>query len=230
MIRRLRNPCLALMLAGVVGCDPPYLSDTYATSTPTPRSFDAGELTRKPVMVLAFLTPANLQGFGPVLSHALSGALTQVSPPIRATPTDETINRLTDNGLAMEYAELRTGFARSGILDHHRLSRIGLKLGSQYVLLPGLAQFEESIIDKFEAVGIKLLRNRVTTLRLWLQLWDSQTGHIVWESSGEVTTATVFLSAKQTVALEQTAKRLLVRMIQDGLIESKPETQIISDH
>ena len=122
MIRRLRNPCLALMLAGVVGCDPPYLSDTYATSTP--RSFDAGELTRKPVMVLAFLTPANLQGFGPVLSHALSGALTQVSPPIRATPTDETINRLTDNGLAMEYAELRTGFARSGILDHHRLSRI----------------------------------------------------------------------------------------------------------
>jgi hypothetical protein len=152
-------------------------------------------------MVLAFLTPANLQGFGPVLSHALSGALTQVSPPIRATPTDETINRLTDNGLAMEYAELRTGFARSGILDHHRLSRIGLKLGSQYVLLPGLAQFEESIIDKFEAVGIKLLRNRVTTLRLWLQLWDSQTGHIVWESSGEVTTATVFLSAKQTVAL-----------------------------
>ena len=105
-----------------------------------------------------------------------------------------------------------------------------MKLGSQYVLLPGLAQFEESIIDKFEAVGIKLLRNRVTTLRLWLQLWDSQTGHIVWESSGEVTTATVFLSAKQTVALEQTAKRLLVRMIQDGLIESKPETQIISDH
>ena len=83
-------------------------------------------------------------------------------------------------------------------------------------MLPGLAQFDAEILDKFEAAGIKLLRNRVTTLRLWLQLWDSQTGHIVWESSGEVTTATVFLSPKQTVALEQTAKKLLVRMIQDG--------------
>ena len=105
------------------------------------------------------------------------------------------------------------------MLDRQRLRRIGSGLGSRYVLLPGLAQFDEEILDKFEAAGIKLLRNRVTTLRLWLQLWDSQTGHIVWESSGEVTTATVFLSPKQTVALEQTAKKLLVRMIQDGLLE-----------
>ncbi len=51
----------------------------------------------------------------------------------------------------------------------------------------------------------------------------------VWESSGEVTAATVFLSPKQTVALEQIAKKLLVRMIQDGLLESKTETQIILD-
>jgi hypothetical protein len=70
----------------------------------------------------------------------------------------------------------------------------------------------------------------VTTLRLWLQLWDSQTGHIVWESSGEVTVVTAFLSPKQTVALEQITKKLLVRMLQDGLIESKTETQLIQDH
>jgi hypothetical protein len=116
------------------------------------------------------------------------------------------------------------------MLDRQRLRRIGFGLGSRYVLLPGLAQFDETIIDKYEAAGVKLLRNRVTTLRLWLQLWDSQTGHIVWESSGEITTATVFLSPKQTVALEQVAKKLLVRMIQDGLLESKTETHVIVDH
>jgi hypothetical protein len=116
------------------------------------------------------------------------------------------------------------------MLDRQRLRRIGSGLGSQYVLLPGLAQFDEEILDKYEAAGLKLLRNRVTTLRLWLQLWDSQTGHIVWESSGEATTATVFLSAKQTVALEQITKKLLVRMIQDGLLESKTETRLIQDH
>ena len=64
--------------------------------------------------------------------------------------------------------------------------------GRQYVMLPGLAQLDETVIDKFEAAGLKLLRNRVTTLRMWLQLWDAQSGHILWESAGEVTVSTVF--------------------------------------
>jgi hypothetical protein len=217
------------MLLLLAGCGPPYLAETYATSTPKPASFDASELTRMPVAVLAFVAPGNLQGFGPNLSFALSGALAEVNPPIREIPTDEVLNRLTDQGLTTDYADLRAGFARDGTLNRQHLRRIGSGLGSRYVLLPGIAQFDETIIDKFEAGGIKLLRNRVTTLRLWLQLWDTQTGHIVWESSGEVTVASVFFSPKRTVALEQIARRLLVRMLQAGLLESKPETQIISD-
>ena len=224
MLHVIRRAILAFMTVVLASCGPPYHSDTYATSTPKPPSLDASELARTPVVALAFITPGNLQGFSPTLSHALSGALTEVNPPIREIPTDETLNRLTDLGLAAEYSDLRAGFARNGMLDRQRLRRIGSGLGSRYVLLPGVAQFDEEILDKFEAAGIKLLRNRVTTLRLWLQLWDSQTGHIVWESSGEVTTATVFLSPKQTVALEQTAKKLLVHMIQNGLIESKTES------
>ena len=217
----------AAMLLG--GCGPPYLSDTYATSTPKPTSMD----TRSGPYAgggAGFMAPATLQGLSPALSHALSGALAEVRPPIREISTLETVNRLTDKGLATEYADLRAGFARNGLLDRQQLRRIGLGLGSQYVLLPGLAQFGEEILDKFEAAGIKLIRNRVTTLRLWLQLWDSQTGHIVWESSGEATTASVFLSPTQTVALEEIARKLLVRMIQDGLLESKTETKSIADH
>jgi len=219
---------IVIMLLG--GCGPPYLSDTYATSTAKPPSLDTRDLGRTPVVVLAFVAPVSLQGLSPTLSHALSGALAEVAPPIREISTRETLNRLTDKGLAMEYADLRAGFTRNGMLDRQQLRRIGSGLGSQYVLLPGLAQFEEEILDKFEAAGIKLVRNRVTTLRLWLQLWDSQTGHIVWESSGEATTATVFLSPKQTVALEQITKELLVHMIQDGLLDSKLETKTIVDH
>ena len=230
MLGRIARVLLATVVMLLVGCGPPYLSDTYATSTPKPASFDTSDLSRVPVAVLAFVAPGNLQGLGPTLSHALSGALAEVTPPIREIPTDQTLNQLTDKGLATEYADMRAGFARNGMLDRQRLRRIGLGLGSRYVLLPGVAEFNEEILDKYEAAGIKLLRNRVTTLRLWLQLWDSQTGHIVWESSGEVTVAAVFLSPKQTVALEQITKKLLVRMIQDGLLESKPETELILDH
>ena len=214
----------AMLLAG---CGPPYLADTHATSTPKPASLDTKDLARTPVVVLAFMAPAALQGLSPTMSHALSGALSEVRPPIREIPTRETLNRLTDKGLATEYADMRAGFARNGMLDRQQLRRLGSGLGSHYVLLPGLAQFGEETLDKFEAAGIKLVRNRVTTLRLWLQLWDTQTGHMVWESSGEGTTSAVFLSPKQTVALEEIARKLLVRMIQDGLLDSKTETKSI---
>lgn len=207
----------AILLAG---CGPPYLADTYATSTPKPASLDPKDLARTPVVVLAFMAPATLH-------VTRAQRLAEVRPPIREIPTRETLNRLTDKGLATEYADMRAGFVRNGMLDRQQLRRLGSGLGSHYVLLPGLAQFGEETLDKFEAAGIKLVRNRVTTLRLWLQLWDTQTGHMVWESSGEGTTASVFLSPAQTVTLEQIARKLLVRMIQDGLLDSKTETKSI---
>jgi hypothetical protein len=91
------------------------------------------------------------------------------------------------------------------------------------VLLPGLAQFDQTVIDRFEAAGVKLLRNRVTTLRLWLQLWNVQPGHGRWESAGEVTVATELLSPKQTVPLEEIFEKLLLHMIQDGLPRQGPK-------
>jgi len=207
------------------GCSPVYLSNTYTTSAPRAASFDAGALAGEPVATLGLVAPANLQGFSPTVSLALATALAEVSPPIREISTIETVNRLTDQGLAAEYADLLSGFARNGILDRQRLRRIGSGLGARYVMLPGLAQLDETVIDKFEAAGLKLLRNRVTTLRLWLQLWHVQSGHIVWQSAGEVTVSTVFLSPKQAVPLEETVQKLLFNMIQDGLLRGKTKTE-----
>ncbi len=207
------------------GCSPVYLSNTYTTSAPRPASFDVGALAVEPVATLGLVAPANLQGFSPTVSLALDTALAEVSPPIREISTIETVNRLTDQGLAAEYADLLSGFARNGILDRQRLRRIGSGLGARYVMLPGLAQLDETVIDKFEAAGLKLLRNRVTRLRLWLQLWHVQSGHIVWQSAGEVTVSTVFLSPKQAVPLEETVQKLLFNMIQDGLLRGKTKTE-----
>jgi len=210
------------------GCGPVYLSDTHATSTRA-ESFNAGALASEPVATLGVVAPASLQGLSPTLSLALAAALEGASPPIREIPTFETVNRLTDQGLAAEYADLLTRYTRNGVLERQRLRRIGSGLGVRYVLLPGLAQLDETIIDKFEAAGLKLLRNRVSTLRLWLQLWNAQTGHIVWESAGEITVSTVLLSPSRAVPLEETIQKLLFSMIQDGLLRGKTKTEYYFD-
>ena len=230
MTRRIGGTVLAFtatLLAA--GCGPVYLSDTYATSTLRPEFFNVGALVGEPVAILGVVAPASLRGLSLTLSLALAAALAEVSPPIRVIPTFETVNRLADQGLAAEYGDLLTGFARNGVLDRRRLHRVGSGLGSRYVLLPGLAQLDETILDRFEAAGLKLLRNRVTALRLWLQLWDAQTGHIVWESAGEITVSTVFLNPIQTVPLEETIQKLLYNMIQDGLLRGETKTEYYSD-
>jgi hypothetical protein len=182
LTRRVGGAILACSAVLLAGCAPAYMGDTHTTSTPRPQSFDIAELARGPVATLGLLTPAGLQGFSHSLSHALILALSDASPPVRGIPSHETVNVLNEQGLAAEYADLISGFVRSGILERARLQRIGSALGPRYVLLPGLAEFNQVLLDKFEAFGVKLVKNWVTTLRLWLQLWDTQTGQIL--SSG----------------------------------------------
>ena len=212
---------LAFSAALLASCTPLYMWDTHTTSTPRPRSFDVTELAREPVATLGLVPPAGLQGFSPSLSHALFTAVSEASPSIRGISTQETLNVLNTQGLAAEYADLISGYGRSGILERERLQRIGSALGSRYVLLPGLAEFNQVLVDKFEALGIKLVTNRVITLRLWLQLWDAQTGQILWESAGEVTVASELLLPQRTVPLDEIAQKLWLRMIQDDLLEGK---------
>jgi hypothetical protein len=183
------------------------------------QSFDVGELRREPVAALGLLAPAGLQGFNPSLSHALVAALAEASPPIRGISTREMLNALNEKGLAAEYTDLIPGFARSGILERERLQRIGSALGSRYMLLPGLAEYNQVIIDRLALSRWKLIQSRFVALRL--QLWDTQTGRVLWESAGEVTVATELLRPVRTVPLDEIAQKLCLRMIQDNLLEAK---------
>jgi hypothetical protein len=203
----------------LMGCTPLYTWDINTTSTARPPSFDIGELSRQPVATASLVAPGALQGLSTSLSHALVAALVSASPPLRAIPAREIANALNDQGLTSEYAELLSGFARTGIMERERLQRIGSALGFRYVLLPGLAQLDHAILDRFEIAGVKVIRTRVTVLRVWLQLWDARTGHILWESAGEVATASEVLRHDRLVPVDEIARKLWRRMIQHDLLE-----------
>jgi hypothetical protein len=229
LTRHISGAILALWTALFAGCVPVYLWETHTTSTPRPQAFDVAVLAREPVATLGPLTPAGLQGFNPFLSRGLVAAISEVSPPIRGIPIHETVNVVNGQGLAAEYADLISGFVRSGILERERLQRIGSALGSRYVLLPGLADFNQVVIDKFEIAGIKMVRNRVITLRLWLQLWDTQTGEIVWESAGEATVASQLLLPQRMVPLDEIGQKLWLRMVQDNLLTGETQARFFNN-
>jgi len=222
-------PIIALTAALLAGCSPIYIWDISTNSTSRPPSFDVGELSRESVATVGLVASAGLSGYSTSMSHALVAALAEVSPPIRAIAAHEVANALNDQGLATEYAELLSGFAKSGIMDRERLSRIGLALGFRYLMLPGLAQFDHAILDRFEIAGVKVIRTRATVLRVWLQLWDTRTGHIVWESAGEVATASEVLRHDRIVPLDEMAQKVWRRMIQHDLLEGRTGSRSLLD-
>ena len=204
-------------------CAPLSMSDMHVEATPKPQYFDTGER----VAALSLIAPASLQQFAPLLSNALITAVGRTHPPIRALSFRESGNLVNDRDLAADYGDLVSGFVNFGILERERLRRIGAALGSRYVLLPGVAEFDQTIIDRFETIGLKVLRARVTTLRLWLQLWDTRTGHNLWESTGEVTVVAQLLRVKETAPLDAIAQSLWLRMIQDDLLGGHTDSQIL---
>jgi hypothetical protein len=221
---------ILLAAALLVGCGTPlHTWDVHTAATPRLTPFDRAALERETVAVLGLAAPAALQGFGPSVGHALTGVLSQASPPIRAIPAYQTLSRLNEQGLAAQYGDLVAGFARSGILERDLLQRIGVRLGASYVLQPGLAEFGQIVGDKFEVAGWKLLKTRLTTLRLWLQLWDARTGQLLWESSGEVTVAAQLLTQDAAVSLEDIAQRLWSSMIQDDLLGGATRSRFLLD-
>jgi hypothetical protein len=222
MTRAFGAAILALSTVLLAGCASPlYVWDTHTSSTPRSPSLEVAELRRQPVAILGLVAPAALQGFSASLSHALARTLPEVSPPLHGIVPTEVVNVVNAQGLAAEYSDLVAGFGRGGILERERLQRLGSALGCRYVLLPGLAAFDHALFDKFEFAGIKLIRTRVLVLRLWLQLWDARTGHLVWEAAGEATVTSQLVDTRRIIPLDEVAEKVWLRMVQDGLLAGR---------
>ncbi|HEY7254925.1 MAG TPA: hypothetical protein VIG37_30865 [Methylomirabilota bacterium] len=217
---------LASAAALAAGCGGPlHLADDHVTSAARIKALDIRALTCEPVTTFGVVAPGGIQGLTPTIAHALTTSLSRTKPPVRVVPMPETLSRLADNGLAGEYGDLLAGFARAGMLEGDRLKRIGGALGSRYVLQPGLAEFSQSLFDKFEFWGIKIVRTRIATLRLWLQIWEAPTGHLLWERTGELTTSVPVFQQDTTMSLDDMAQKLWALMLETDLFDGLPLSQ-----
>ncbi|WP_173043977.1 hypothetical protein [Nitrospira sp. KM1] len=209
------------MLVILAGCTPFHLSDMYSVSTPKPAYPTTAVLAEELLGTFSTVAPAALQGYGPVISHALSEALRSSAPPFHEIPPIVTINQINAKGLFSDYGEMMAGLSRTGMFDRRLLDRVGTALGSKYMLQSGLADFKEAIGDRFMFAGWRLVKTRATTLRLWLRLWDVRTGEILWEATGEATVTSELIQDTPTIPVHEIARRLWSRILQEHLIGDK---------
>jgi hypothetical protein len=178
---------LCLFLSGCPGSV--YLWEVRTESTARPPSFNPAVFEQQPVAVLEALTAPGLHGNEVGLALSLSRILKRVQPKWRLVSPQETATRINQRGLAAEYARMRMDYEQSNLLDREPLRKIGAAIGARYVFQPRLAAFTQTLYDRWKvpALEINVVRIRSSILRLSLQLWDTETGELIWASTAEAT-------------------------------------------
>lgn len=180
-------------------------------------SFDPKSLREEPVAVLHAVVGFGLEGYSHQVSRSLSAALASTSPTINGIPVQEGLSRLNRDGLAGECAQMLPDYAKSGMLNRFTLEKIGKALNAAYIFQPSLASFSQSTSGRFSLLGLRLFQTRITTMRLSVQLWEAQTGDIVWEAAGEASLATEDVQELR-IPFDEIARRLWSNLLNDLLM------------
>ena len=144
------------------------------------------------------------------MSHHLSVILKKLTPTWKVLDERASLTGINTQGLGAEYVQMRRDAGDTHLLNRDSLQKIGAALGVRYVFQPRLASFTQSMTDRFKFPGIDLRvsQTRSSVMRISLQLWDTESGELVWSSVSEsylegegVTQEPVFLEDAVRVAL-----------------------------
>lgn len=179
---------LVVVLLSLTGCPGSvYLWEVRTESTRKPPEFSVAVLKHEPVGILEALTSPGLHGNEVGLALSLKRVIERVSPTMVLVSPIEAASRINRQGLTPEYTRMRMDYEQSNILERDTLKKVGQALGVRYVLQPRLAAFTQTLYDRWKvpALEINVIRIRSSIIRLSLQIWDSDTGDLVWSSTAE---------------------------------------------
>jgi hypothetical protein len=219
MMRRNALLGLVFVLACVTGCSSSiYGWQVRTSSSAFAPSFDPARLGQEPVAVFGALTMPGLRGNEVGLDFMLAQVLHKVAPQIQIVSPQRSMSQINQHGLAAEYAQMRADAEQSHILNREHLKKLGTAIGARYVFQPRLASFTQLMYDRwnFPGFGLLLVQVRSSILRLSVQLWNTETGELLWASMAEGTMQSEAV-AKDPVYFEDAARVALGSIVADFL-------------
>ncbi len=213
-----RGAALPLALAGlllITGCASTRFESTEQ-SLPTTQVLAISLVTADlRAGGMAFITPSSATGQEEdkqALELAFTAVLRKVRPDLRIVALPQTLSEINRKGLTREYRQMFEDYRQAGIFDAASLRHVAQATGVRYVAQLKLGAFRQQSKDRFGMLGLRLLETKSSTIRLFLQIWDSSDGSVAWEASQESTLshesmAEDYVSMKSVV--EQSARDLV---------------------
>lgn len=167
---------------------------------------------------LAIITPSSATGQEEdrqALALAFTEVLQNVRPDLRIVPLPQTLSAINRTGLTREYRQMFEDYRLAGIFDNDALKKVARVTGTRYLAQLKLGAFRQESKDRFGMLGLRVLQTKTSTIRLFLQIWDSTDGSVAWEGAQESTLsheslAEEYVSMKSIV--QESARDLLTRL------------------
>jgi len=99
-------------------------------------------------------------------------------------PVDVTQSAVNRAGLWNEALEMYKGYETTAVLRKDTLAKLGKTLDAQFVLMPKVLRFQQESFDRATILGLSILRTRQSTVDVEIQIWDTETGDVVWQGVG----------------------------------------------
>jgi hypothetical protein len=182
--RCLKGICVLLLLAGCTTG-----SQIHPTTLHENLSLPPGALQQSGV---AFLTPSTVTGQEQDQQTAALIFAEQMRlqlPTVRVVSLPESLGAINRAGLAPEYRQMVAAYRDTGIFPRDMLNRVGSAIGARYLVQLKLAGFSQDVRERLSIFGVRLSQTLNANIRLYMQIWDAETGTIAWEGSEEMSYA-----------------------------------------
>lgn len=167
---------------------------------------------------LAFITPATVTGQEEDrqgLALTFASVVREKRPELRCLSLSEALGAINRAGLAEDYRKMYEEYRSTGILARNRLRAIGKAIGVRYLAQLNLADFRQNSNERFGILGFRVVQTKGATIRMSMQLWDTQDGSIAWEGTQELDYANETISERSVTfqsMSEETARNLVARL------------------
>lgn len=138
---------------------------------------------------IAFITPSSVTGREEdrqSLALAFASILLKEYKDIRVVSLPETLSAVNRANLTDQYKAMFDEYQDTGIFRQDTLRKIGEVTGVRYLAQLKLGGFRQESAGRFGLLGLRLMETKRANLRVFLQIWDSQEGSIVWEGQEEL--------------------------------------------
>jgi hypothetical protein len=187
-------------------------------STPIAPSFHQTPVVEMRVAIVPALSVGSLRGTEMGMSHILGDILNRLTPNWKVVGEQESLTGINNQGLGMEYYQMRGYAEQSHHLERDSLRKIGAALGVRYIFQPRLAAFTQTMTNRAEFPGfkIRLAQTRSSLMRVSLQLWEAESGELIWSSVAETAMESEAIS-QDPVFLEDAVRLTFGSMMSDFL-------------